>query len=99
MLEQKLVIAMISQYCSDFSMKYETVFHIYVCFQLKPVVPPPPKVTPSKDMKQENIINLFGEAAAPDISVTSPTQVSCTFFSCNPRLWANDANSKDTSIG
>uniref|UniRef100_A0A8C1KU80 Myc box-dependent-interacting protein 1 n=2 Tax=Cyprinus carpio TaxID=7962 RepID=A0A8C1KU80_CYPCA len=75
MLEQKLVIAMISQYCSDFSMKYETVFHIYVCFQLKPVVPPPPKVTPSMDMKQENIINLFGEAATPNISVTSPTQV------------------------
>uniref|UniRef100_A0A8C1C0Y7 Bridging integrator 1a n=1 Tax=Cyprinus carpio carpio TaxID=630221 RepID=A0A8C1C0Y7_CYPCA len=56
---------------------------------LRPMVPPPPKVTPSKDMKQENIINLFGEAAAPDISVTSPTQVSCTFFSCNPRLQAN----------
>uniref|UniRef100_A0A8C1HCK4 Myc box-dependent-interacting protein 1 n=1 Tax=Cyprinus carpio carpio TaxID=630221 RepID=A0A8C1HCK4_CYPCA len=57
--------------------------------KLRPMVPPPPKVTPSKDMKQENIINLFGEAAAPDISVTSPTQVSCTFFSCNPRLQAN----------
>uniref|UniRef100_A0A8C1ULR3 Myc box-dependent-interacting protein 1 n=1 Tax=Cyprinus carpio TaxID=7962 RepID=A0A8C1ULR3_CYPCA len=65
---------------------------------LRPMVPPPPKVTPSKDMKQENIINLFGEAAAPDISVTSPTQVSCTFFSCNPHLQANFANSRDTSI-
>uniref|UniRef100_A0A8C1KUJ2 Myc box-dependent-interacting protein 1 n=1 Tax=Cyprinus carpio TaxID=7962 RepID=A0A8C1KUJ2_CYPCA len=42
--------------------------------KLKPVVPPPPKVTPSMDMKQENIINLFGEAATPNISVTSPTQ-------------------------
>ncbi|XP_073701807.1 myc box-dependent-interacting protein 1 isoform X3 [Garra rufa] len=42
--------------------------------KLRPAVPPPPKVTPSKDMKQENIINLFGEAATPDISVTSPTQ-------------------------
>ncbi|XP_016341976.1 myc box-dependent-interacting protein 1-like isoform X3 [Sinocyclocheilus anshuiensis] len=42
--------------------------------KLKPTVPPPPKVTPSKDMKQENIINLFGEAATPNISVTSPTQ-------------------------
>ncbi|XP_043105405.1 myc box-dependent-interacting protein 1 isoform X3 [Puntigrus tetrazona] len=42
--------------------------------KLKPAVPPPPKVTPSKDMKQENIINLFGEAATPNISVTSPTQ-------------------------
>ncbi|XP_067266194.1 myc box-dependent-interacting protein 1 isoform X2 [Chanodichthys erythropterus] len=42
--------------------------------KLKPAVPPPPKVTPSKDMKQESIINLFGEAATPNISVTSPTQ-------------------------
>ncbi|XP_030642522.1 myc box-dependent-interacting protein 1 [Chanos chanos] len=43
--------------------------------KLKPAVPPPPKVTPSKDLKQENIINLFDEAAAtPGISVTSPTQ-------------------------
>ncbi|XP_050975510.1 LOW QUALITY PROTEIN: myc box-dependent-interacting protein 1 [Labeo rohita] len=42
--------------------------------KLRPAVPPPPKVTPSKDMKPENIINLFGEAATPDISVTSPTQ-------------------------
>ncbi|XP_056610312.1 myc box-dependent-interacting protein 1 isoform X7 [Triplophysa dalaica] len=42
--------------------------------KLRPAVPPPPKVTPSKDLKQENIINLFGEAATPDISVTSPTQ-------------------------
>uniref|UniRef100_A0A674MIL5 Myc box-dependent-interacting protein 1 n=1 Tax=Takifugu rubripes TaxID=31033 RepID=A0A674MIL5_TAKRU len=39
-------------------------------------VPPPPKVTPSKEMKAENIINLFDAAAAPDISVTSPTEVS-----------------------
>uniref|UniRef100_A0A8B9LQG5 Bridging integrator 1a n=1 Tax=Astyanax mexicanus TaxID=7994 RepID=A0A8B9LQG5_ASTMX len=37
---------------------------------LRPAVPPPPKVTPSKDLKQENIINLFDEAATPGISVT-----------------------------
>uniref|UniRef100_H3DGA2 Myc box-dependent-interacting protein 1 n=1 Tax=Tetraodon nigroviridis TaxID=99883 RepID=H3DGA2_TETNG len=42
--------------------------------RLKPAVPPPPKVTPSKDMKAENIVNLFDAAAAPDISVTSPTE-------------------------
>ncbi|KAK3568988.1 hypothetical protein QTP86_021598 [Hemibagrus guttatus] len=42
--------------------------------KLKPAVPPPPKVTPSKDLKQENIINLFDDAAAVGISVTSPTQ-------------------------
>uniref|UniRef100_A0AAQ5WWJ7 Myc box-dependent-interacting protein 1 n=1 Tax=Amphiprion ocellaris TaxID=80972 RepID=A0AAQ5WWJ7_AMPOC len=43
---------------------------------LRPAVPPPPKVTPSKEMKTENIINLFDAAATPDISVTSPTEVS-----------------------
>ncbi|XP_076858777.1 myc box-dependent-interacting protein 1 isoform X2 [Brachyhypopomus gauderio] len=42
--------------------------------KLRPAVPPPPKVTPSKDLKQDNIINLFDEAATPAISVTSPTQ-------------------------
>uniref|UniRef100_A0A671Z4E0 Myc box-dependent-interacting protein 1 n=1 Tax=Sparus aurata TaxID=8175 RepID=A0A671Z4E0_SPAAU len=41
---------------------------------LLPAVPPPPKVTPSKEMKAENIINLFDAAATPDISVTSPTE-------------------------
>ncbi|XP_075896063.1 myc box-dependent-interacting protein 1 isoform X4 [Nelusetta ayraudi] len=43
--------------------------------KLKPAVPPPPKVTPSKEMKAENIVGLFdAAAAAPDISVTSPTE-------------------------
>ncbi|XP_009302754.1 myc box-dependent-interacting protein 1 isoform X1 [Danio rerio] len=42
--------------------------------KLRPAVPPPPKVTPSKDLKQESIINLFEEAATPNISVTSPTE-------------------------
>ncbi|XP_054643692.1 myc box-dependent-interacting protein 1 isoform X3 [Dunckerocampus dactyliophorus] len=42
--------------------------------KLKPAVPPPPKVTPSKEMKTENIISLFDSAATPDISVTSPTE-------------------------
>ncbi|KAG7467383.1 hypothetical protein MATL_G00152780 [Megalops atlanticus] len=39
-----------------------------------PPVPPPPKVTPSKDLKQENIINLFDDAFVPAINVTSPSQ-------------------------
>ncbi|KAI1899128.1 hypothetical protein AGOR_G00058350 [Albula goreensis] len=39
-----------------------------------PPVPPPPKVTPSKDLKQENIINLFDDAFVPEINVTSPSQ-------------------------
>ncbi|XP_046901963.1 myc box-dependent-interacting protein 1 [Hypomesus transpacificus] len=42
--------------------------------KLRPAMPPPPKVTPCKDLKPENIINLFDAAAAPDISITSPTQ-------------------------
>ncbi|XP_037542840.1 myc box-dependent-interacting protein 1 [Nematolebias whitei] len=42
--------------------------------KLRPAVPPPPKVTPSKELKTEIIINLFDAAAAPDISVTSPTE-------------------------
>lgn len=51
---------------------------VCLCLQLKPAVPPPPKVTPSKEMKAENIVGLFdaAAAAAPDISVTSPTEVS-----------------------
>lgn len=68
---------------SDTGLQCRNMFLIYVHFQLKPAVPPPPKVTPSKDMKQESIINLFGEAATPNISVTSPTQVSINFFFCN----------------
>ncbi|XP_065818061.1 myc box-dependent-interacting protein 1 isoform X2 [Labrus bergylta] len=42
--------------------------------KLRPAMPPPPKVTPSMDMKAENIVNLFDAAANPDISVTSPTE-------------------------
>ncbi|KAM4026235.1 myc box-dependent-interacting protein 1 isoform 3-T3 [Anomaloglossus baeobatrachus] len=39
-----------------------------------PPVPPPPKHTPSKDIKQENIIGLFDDNFVPDISVTTPSQ-------------------------
>ncbi|XP_067890960.1 myc box-dependent-interacting protein 1 isoform X6 [Heterodontus francisci] len=38
-----------------------------------PPVPPPPRVTPSKDIKQENILNLF-DTFIPEISVTTPSQ-------------------------
>ncbi|XP_073503587.1 myc box-dependent-interacting protein 1 isoform X13 [Phyllobates terribilis] len=41
-----------------------------------PPVPPPPKHTPSKDIKQENIISLFDDNFVPDISVTTPSQPS-----------------------
>ncbi|XP_075465872.1 myc box-dependent-interacting protein 1 isoform X11 [Ascaphus truei] len=39
-----------------------------------PPVPPPPKATPSKDLKQENIIGLFDDNFVPEISVTTPSQ-------------------------
>ncbi|XP_068185116.1 myc box-dependent-interacting protein 1 isoform X2 [Antennarius striatus] len=57
--------------------------------KLKPAVPPPPKVTPSKEMKTENIINLFDAAAAPDISVTSPTEAS------NWDSWPEDSGTQE----
>ncbi|XP_060630074.1 myc box-dependent-interacting protein 1 isoform X8 [Anolis sagrei] len=41
-----------------------------------PPVPPPPKLTPSKELKQENIINLFDDNFVPEISVTTPSQSS-----------------------
>ncbi|XP_063790044.1 myc box-dependent-interacting protein 1 isoform X2 [Pseudophryne corroboree] len=39
-----------------------------------PPVPPPPKLTPCKDIKQENIIGLFDDNFVPEISVTTPSQ-------------------------
>ncbi|XP_019409242.1 PREDICTED: myc box-dependent-interacting protein 1 isoform X3 [Crocodylus porosus] len=39
-----------------------------------PPVPPPPKLTPSKDIKHENIISLFDDNFVPEISVTTPSQ-------------------------
>ncbi|KAM4626448.1 myc box-dependent-interacting protein 1 isoform 6-T6 [Discoglossus pictus] len=39
-----------------------------------PPVPPPPKHTPSKELKQENIIGLFDDNFVPEISVTTPSQ-------------------------
>lgn len=41
-----------------------------------PPVPPPPKHTPSKEVKQEQILSLFGDTFVPEISVTTPSQVS-----------------------
>ncbi|KAG3274305.1 bridging integrator 1, transcript variant X3 [Ictidomys tridecemlineatus] len=39
-----------------------------------PPVPPPPKHTPSKEIKQEQILSLFDDAFVPEISVTTPSQ-------------------------
>ncbi|XP_008591323.1 PREDICTED: amphiphysin [Galeopterus variegatus] len=39
-----------------------------------PPVPPLPKVTPTKDLQQENIISFFEDNFVPEISVTTPSQ-------------------------
>ncbi|XP_049998199.1 amphiphysin isoform X2 [Alexandromys fortis] len=39
-----------------------------------PPVPPLPKVTPTKELKQENIINFFEDNFVPEINVTTPSQ-------------------------
>uniref|UniRef100_A0A8D0G2Y9 Amphiphysin n=1 Tax=Sphenodon punctatus TaxID=8508 RepID=A0A8D0G2Y9_SPHPU len=41
-----------------------------------PPVPPLPKLTPTKELQQENIISLFDDNFVPEISVTTPSQVS-----------------------
>ncbi|XP_075789159.1 myc box-dependent-interacting protein 1 isoform X5 [Pelodiscus sinensis] len=49
-----------------------------------PPVPPPPKHTPSKELKQENIISLFDDNFVPEISVTTPSQPEQTSSSSGP---------------
>ncbi|KAK2095887.1 hypothetical protein P7K49_024921 [Saguinus oedipus] len=44
-----------------------------------PPVPPLPKVTPTKELQQENIISFFEDNFVPEISVTTPSQVSAWF--------------------
>ncbi|XP_010083779.1 PREDICTED: amphiphysin, partial [Pterocles gutturalis] len=39
-----------------------------------PPVPPLPKLTPTKELQQENIINFFGDNFVPEINVTTPSQ-------------------------
>ncbi|XP_034269340.1 amphiphysin isoform X2 [Pantherophis guttatus] len=39
-----------------------------------PPVPPLPKLTPTVDMQQENIISLFDDNFVPEINVTTPSQ-------------------------
>uniref|UniRef100_A0A8C4YZS6 Bridging integrator 1a n=1 Tax=Gadus morhua TaxID=8049 RepID=A0A8C4YZS6_GADMO len=66
---------------------------------LRPTVPPPPKVTPCKDMKTDNIINLFASAAAPDISITSPTQVGWPLVQVMHDYAANDSDELEMKAG
>ncbi|XP_035271273.1 amphiphysin-like isoform X5 [Anguilla anguilla] len=39
-----------------------------------PPVPPPPKVTPTKELHQEQIVSLFDDNFVPEISITTPSQ-------------------------
>ncbi|XP_066579629.1 amphiphysin isoform X2 [Amia ocellicauda] len=39
-----------------------------------PPVPPPPKLTPTKELHQEQIISLFDDNFVPEINVTTPSQ-------------------------
>ncbi|NXC03148.1 AMPH protein, partial [Orthonyx spaldingii] len=39
-----------------------------------PPVPPLPKLTPTKELQQENIINIFDDNFVPEINVTTPSQ-------------------------
>ncbi|KAM5303102.1 amphiphysin isoform 2-T2 [Glossophaga mutica] len=39
-----------------------------------PPIPPLPKVTPTKELQQENIISFFEDNFVPEISVTTPSQ-------------------------
>ncbi|NXA80088.1 AMPH protein, partial [Thryothorus ludovicianus] len=39
-----------------------------------PPVPPLPKLTPTKELQQESIINLFEDNFVPEINVTTPSQ-------------------------
>ncbi|KFO20625.1 Amphiphysin, partial [Fukomys damarensis] len=43
-----------------------------------PPVPPLPKVTPTKELQQENIISFFEDNFVPEINVTTPSQNEVT---------------------
>ncbi|KAM7153635.1 myc box-dependent-interacting protein 1 isoform 1-T1 [Macrochelys suwanniensis] len=62
-----------------------------------PPVPPPPKHTPSKEIKHENILSLFDDNFVPEISVTTPSQPeknsSSSMQSADPCLADNPSDS------
>ncbi|XP_072436011.1 myc box-dependent-interacting protein 1 isoform X7 [Chiloscyllium punctatum] len=62
-----------------------------------PPVPPPPKVTPSKDIKQENILNLFDDSFIPEISVTTPSQ-TVEQVNATSEVAEKEAEDKVTSV-
>ncbi|XP_053782487.1 amphiphysin isoform X4 [Desmodus rotundus] len=53
----------------------EAKFHKEIAVTRKgPPIPPLPKVTPTKELQQENIISFFEDNFVPEISVTTPSQ-------------------------
>ncbi|EGV97348.1 Amphiphysin [Cricetulus griseus] len=54
--------------------RYLNMLLIIVQTRKGPPVPPLPKVTPTKELKQENIINFFEDNFVPEINVTTPSQ-------------------------
>ncbi|XP_062922878.1 amphiphysin isoform X1 [Mobula hypostoma] len=53
-----------------------------------PPVPPPPKLTPTKELQPENIINFFEDNFVPEINVTSSSQalMCCGSFFAVPEI-------------
>uniref|UniRef100_A0A8C5QDD9 Myc box-dependent-interacting protein 1 n=1 Tax=Leptobrachium leishanense TaxID=445787 RepID=A0A8C5QDD9_9ANUR len=59
-----------------------------------PPVPPPPKLTPCKDIKQEQIIGLFDDNFVPEISVTTPSQPAESTPAAKPEEAKKEPESK-----
>ncbi|MGH0169798.1 UNVERIFIED_CONTAM: hypothetical protein FKN15_078472, partial [Acipenser sinensis] len=52
-----------------------------------PPVPPPPKLTPTKELHQEQILNLFEDNFVPEINVTTPSQSTENSLSEGLKQW------------
>lgn len=83
----RLVIYLSSQLCSreisaclTCHLWLSYVLLVFIALQTRkgPPVPPLPKVTPTKELQQENIISFFEDNFVPEISVTTPSQVSAS---------------------
>ncbi|XP_028917660.1 myc box-dependent-interacting protein 1 isoform X12 [Ornithorhynchus anatinus] len=62
-----------------------------------PPVPPPPKHTPSKDVKQGHIISLFEDGFVPEISITTPSQPADVAEVGGPEAAAKAEDAKETA--
>ncbi|XP_028917655.1 myc box-dependent-interacting protein 1 isoform X8 [Ornithorhynchus anatinus] len=62
-----------------------------------PPVPPPPKHTPSKDVKQGHIISLFEDGFVPEISITTPSQTPASSMQ-SVDMFSADDNTNDSAF-